>query len=67
MAKPTQKNSKRLPKIRQAAFRGLVFKNGWYVLPSRGGVVTRELIQKIQEELDRDEALRAGCPRDAAL
>ena len=34
----------------------LLYRNGWYVLPSRGGVVTNELIDKIQEELDRDDA-----------
>jgi hypothetical protein len=34
----------------------LLYRNGWYVLPSRGGVVTHELIDKIQEELDREDA-----------
>jgi len=34
----------------------LLYRNGWYVLPSRGGVVTNELIDKIQEELDREDA-----------
>jgi hypothetical protein len=34
----------------------LLYRNGWYVLPSRGVVVTNELIDKIQEELDREDA-----------
>jgi hypothetical protein len=34
----------------------LLYRNGWYVLPSRGAVVTNELIDKIQEELDREDA-----------
>jgi hypothetical protein len=34
----------------------LLYRNSWYVLPSRGAVVTNELIDKIQEELDRDDA-----------
>lgn len=37
-----------------------VMKNGWYVLPSRGGVVTNEMIDKIQEELDLEDARAAG-------
>jgi len=37
-----------------------VMKNGWYVLPSRGGVVTNEMIDKIQEELDQEDARAAG-------
>jgi hypothetical protein len=38
----------------------LLYRDGWYVLPSRGGVVTNELIEKIQEELDREDARIAG-------
>ena len=41
----------------------LLYKNGWYVLPSRGGVVTNEMIDRIQEELDRDDARAAGGER----
>jgi hypothetical protein len=41
----------------------LLYRNGWYVLPSRGGVVTNELIDKIQEELDREDARIAGGER----
>jgi hypothetical protein len=37
-----------------------VKKNGWYVLPSRGGVITNEMIDKIQEELDLEDARAAG-------
>jgi len=43
----------------------LLYRNGWFVLPSRGAVVTKELIDKIQEELDREDARIAGgerCP-----
>ena len=39
---------------------GLIYKDGWYVLPSRGGIVTNELIDKIQEELDQEDARLAG-------
>ena len=38
----------------------LLYRNGWYVLPPRGGIVTNELIDKIQEELDREDARIAG-------
>jgi hypothetical protein len=39
----------------------LLYRNGWYVLPSRGAVVTNELLDQIQEELDREDARAAGC------
>ena len=42
---------------------GLLYQDGWYVLPSRGAVVTNELIDKIQEELDREDARIAGRER----
>jgi len=42
---------------------GFLFENGWYVLPSRGGVVTNELIAEIEEELDREDAGLAGRER----
>jgi hypothetical protein len=48
---------------RQAAPHGLLYEEGWYVLPSRGAVVTNELIDKIQEELDQDDARAAGRER----
>ncbi len=47
----------------EAAPHGLLYKDGWYVLPSRGAVVTNELIVKIQEELDQDDARAAGRER----
>lgn len=37
-----------------------VMKDGWYALPSRGGVVTNEMIDRIQEELDLENAGIAG-------
>ena len=46
-----------------AAAARLLYEDGWYVLPSRGAVVTNELIDKIQEELDQDDARAAGCER----
>ena len=64
MGKSTRKIDNRSPKARRATLRGLVFKNGWYVLPSRGGVVSSELIRKIEDELDRDDARRAVRPPD---
>ena len=42
---------------------GLIYEDGWYVLPSRGAVVTNELIDEIQEELDREDARIAGRER----
>jgi hypothetical protein len=42
---------------------GFLYEDGWYVLPSRGGVVPNELIDKIQEQLDRDDARLAGRER----
>jgi len=34
-----------------------VFKNGWYVLPSRGGPpVTNELVQRLLDEADLEDA-----------
>jgi hypothetical protein len=33
-----------------------VLKDGWYVLPSRGAVVTNELVRLIQQETDEEDA-----------
>jgi hypothetical protein len=36
---------------------GAVLKNGWYVLPSRGGPpVTNELVQRLLDEADAEDA-----------
>jgi hypothetical protein len=35
-------------------------KDGWYVLPRRGGFVTNALVKKLQEELDEEEARQKG-------
>ena len=43
----------------------LLYEDGWYVLPPRGAVVTNELIDKIQEELDQDDARAAGRERSS--
>ena len=42
---------------------GFVLEDGWYVLPSRGGIVTNELVEKIQRQLDDDDARAAGYQR----
>ena len=34
----------------------LVLKDGWYVLPHRGGVVTSELVERLLEEADFEDA-----------
>ena len=40
-----------------SAVSGAVLKNGWYVLPRRGGpVVTNELVQKLLDEADLEDA-----------
>jgi hypothetical protein len=50
----------------EAAPHGLLYEDGWYVLPPRGAVVTNELIDKIQEELDQDDARAAGRERSSS-
>ena len=35
---------------------GTTLENGWYVLPSRGGVVTSELVERLLEEADLEDA-----------
>ena len=35
---------------------GAVLKNGWYVLPSRGGIVTNEMVARLLEEADLEDA-----------
>jgi hypothetical protein len=51
-APPTAENREAEKPLR----RKLLYRNGWHVLPSRGAVVTNEMINKIQEELDREDA-----------
>jgi len=36
-----------------------VLRDGWLVLPSTGGVVTLELIEQLQQELDDEELAKA--------
>lgn len=33
-----------------------ILKDGWYTLPARGGVVTKELVDKLIEEADLEDA-----------
>jgi hypothetical protein len=59
MAKPTRTKDHPLPDdlARRAASLGLIFKDGWYVLPSRGGPpVTTELVQRLLDEADLEDA-----------
>jgi hypothetical protein len=35
---------------------GAVLKDGWYTLPSRGGIVTSELIERLLDEADLEDA-----------
>jgi hypothetical protein len=42
---------------------GFLYEDGWYVRPSRGVVVTSELIEQIESELDREDAGPAGRER----
>ena len=40
---------------------GFVMKDGWYQLPNREGVVvTKELVDRLIEEADEEEARRKG-------
>ena len=42
---------------------GFLYEDGWYVRPSRGGIITNELIERIEEELDREDACPVGRER----
>ena len=42
---------------------GLLYEDGWYVRPSRGGIITNELIDRIEAELDSEDARPAGRER----
>jgi hypothetical protein len=42
--------------IRPSGRTELVLKDGWYVLPHRGGVVTSELVERLLEEADFEDA-----------
>jgi hypothetical protein len=42
---------------------GLLYEDGWYVRPSRGGIITNELTERIEDELDREDARPAGRKR----
>ena len=39
---------------------GTILRNGWYVFPSRGGIVTSEMVERLLEEADLDDA---GLPK----
>lgn len=59
MAKPIQTKDQQLlaAKARRAASLGLDYQNGWYVLPSRGGLpITSELVQRLLDEADLEDA-----------
>jgi hypothetical protein len=38
-----------------------VIKNDWLVFPFRGRIVTNEMVKRIQEEIDEEDARAAGC------
>jgi hypothetical protein len=42
---------------------GFLYEDGWYVCPSRGGIITNEPIERIENELDREDARPAGRER----
>jgi len=48
-ASPTSDEPARKPELR----------DGWYVLPATGGVVTTELVKQIQQQLDDEEVAKA--------
>ena len=46
----------------------VILKDGIPVLRSRGGIVTNEMVKRIQQEIDEEDARAAGCelpPRSA--
>jgi hypothetical protein len=59
MAKPPRASDELTSeaKARRAASLGLVFEDGWYVRPSRGGPpVTTELVQRWLDDADFEDA-----------
>ena len=59
MVEPPPANNKLTlrAKARRAASLGLIFKNGWSVLPSRGGPpVTTELVLRLLDNADFEDA-----------
>ena len=38
---------------------GSVLKDGWFVLPQRGGIVTAELVQRLTDEADLEDGVNA--------
>jgi hypothetical protein len=42
---------------------GFLYEDGWYVRPSRGGIITNELIERIEDKLDREDASPPGRER----
>jgi hypothetical protein len=36
--------------------RAFAMKDGWYALPARGGIVTSELVQRLLDEADQEDA-----------
>jgi len=42
---------------------GFLYEDGWYVQPSRGTVITNQLLDQIQDQLDREDALTTGRER----
>ena len=44
------------PPVGEDAVGPFVLKDGWYVLPSRGGIITNELVAQLIEEADFEDA-----------
>jgi hypothetical protein len=42
---------------------GYLYEDGWHVRPARGAVITNHLLDRIQDQLDRDDARVAGRER----
>jgi hypothetical protein len=53
----TKKHPSAAAKARRAKALGLVYKDGWYILPSCGGPpITNELVQRLLYEADLEDA-----------
>jgi hypothetical protein len=57
----------RRPALQAPEDLGLVLEDGWYVLPRRGGIVTKEMVDRLIEQADLEEArpslIDARAPR----
>lgn len=59
MQDENQKDTEKASPRSDTPVRTFELRDGWYVLPATGHVVTTELIKEIQQQLDDEEAAKA--------